>query len=205
MSGQTVAYVRVSSSDQNVARQVESVGDAAKLFTDRASGKGRGERPALKQLMEWVRDGDTVRVASMDRLARSVIDLHEIVDELTDKGVRVQFIKEGLTFSPDSVDPTARLLLGVMGSVAEFERAIIRERQAEGIRAAKARGVYHGRSRSLNAEQVERAIKRLAAGVPKAQIARDLGVSRQTLYNALAAPLPQARKTPGVEAVARGE
>ncbi|WP_270886257.1 recombinase family protein [Pedococcus sp. 5OH_020] len=191
MGGQTVAYVRVSSLDQNVARQVDAVGDSIKTFTDRASGKARTERTALKQLLEWVRDGDTVRVASMDRLARSVIDLHEIVDELTSRGVRVEFVNEGLTFSPGSVDPTARLLLGVMGSVAEFERAIIRERQAEGIRAAKARGVYRGRARSLNPQQVEHAKQRLAAGVPKAHIARDLEVSRQTLYNALAASSPE--------------
>jgi DNA invertase Pin-like site-specific DNA recombinase len=185
MDGQVVAYLRVSSLDQNLARQVEAVGAATKTFTDRASGKGRDERPALGELLEWVRQGDTVRVASMDRLARSVIDLHQIVDELTAKGVSVEFVKEGLTFGPEQASPTSRLLLGVMGSVAEFERAIIKERQAEGIRAAKARGVYRGRKPALTSEQVEAARSRIAQGVSKAAVARDLGVARQTLYAAL--------------------
>lgn len=107
------------------------------------------------------------------------------MDELTAKGVGVNFVKEGLTFGPEHADPTARLLLGVMGSVAEFERSLIRERQAEGIRAAKARGVYRGRKPALTHEQVEEARDRMAQGVPKATVARDLGVTRQTLYAAL--------------------
>lgn len=186
MDGQVVAYLRVSSLDQNPARQAEAVGGVAKTFIDRASGKGRDERLALAELLDWMRQGDTVRVASMDRLARSVIDLHQIVDELTAKGVSVQFVKESLTFRPGEADATSRLLLGVMGSVAEFERSIIRERQAEGIRAAQARGVYRGRKPALSPAQVEAARDRIAQGVPKAAVARTLGVTRQTLYTALA-------------------
>ncbi len=185
MTGQIVAYIRVSTLDQNLARQVEAVGEVAKTFTDKASGKGRAERPALADLLGWVRQSDTVRVSSMDRLARSVIDLHQVVDELTAKGVTVEFVKEGLTFGPEQDNPTARLLLGVMGSVAEFERSIIRERQAEGIRAAKARGVYKGRLPALSRDEVETARRQVALGVPKAAVARELGCSRQTLYKVL--------------------
>ncbi|WP_256842258.1 recombinase family protein [Ornithinimicrobium cryptoxanthini] len=186
MVGQTVGYLRVSSQDQNLARQEEAIGQVDRCFIDKASGKGRAERPGLTELLGWVREGDTIHVASMDRLARSIVDLHQIVDEITATGVTVQFLKEGLSFSPDRSDPTARLLLGVMGAVAEFERAIIRERQAEGISAAKARGVYKGRARKLTPAQVDEARQRVTMGVPKAVIARELGCSRQTLHTALA-------------------
>ena len=91
--------------------------------------------------MNYLRAGDQLIVVSMDRLARSLVDLHRLVDELTERGVSVKFLKEGQTYSLDST-PIAKLMLGLLGSVAEFERAIIRERQAEGIAKAKARGVY---------------------------------------------------------------
>lgn len=183
MPGQVAGYVRVSSVDQNPERQVEALGPVDRLFEDRASG-GTAERPALRELISWAREGDAVKVHSMDRLARSVIDLHQIVDDLVAKGVSVQFLKEGLQFSQSSRDPVARLMLGVVGAVAEFERSLIRERQAEGIAVAKARGAYRGRKRALNAKDVQRARERVSEGVSKAQVARDLGVSRQTLYSA---------------------
>ncbi len=185
MTGQIVAYVRVSTTQQNVARQVSAVGQVDKTFTDHASGRGRGERPGLTEMLEWLREGDTVRVASMDRLARSMSDLYNLVGELTKSGVTVEFLREGLKFGSGKDDATSRLLLGVMGSIAEFERELIRERQAEGIRAAKARGVYKGRKVALADAAVEGARRRIKAGVPKSVVARELGVSRQTLYNAL--------------------
>ena len=183
MAGQTVGYVRVSSTDQNEARQVEALSGAERLFTDKVSGKNT-ERPALAQMLAYVREGDTVRVASLDRLARNLDDLRRLVTDLTAKGVRVEFIKEGLTFTGDD-NAMARLLLSVMGAFAEFERSLIRERQAEGIALAKANGVYKGRARALSAEQVAQARESIAQGIPKAKVARDLGVSRQTLYSAL--------------------
>lgn len=184
MAGQTVGYVRVSSTDQNEARQVEALSGAERLFTDKVSGKNT-ERPALAQMLAYVREGDTVRVASLDRLARNLDDLRRLVTDLTAKGVRVEFIKEGLTFTGDD-NAMARLLLSVMGAFAEFERSLIRERQAEGIAVAKANGVYKGRAKALSAEQVEQAREQVETGIPKAKVARDLGVSRQTLYSALA-------------------
>lgn len=185
MVGQVVAYIRVSSADQNEARQVEALHGAERLFVDKVSGKNT-ERPALAELMTYVREGDTVRVASLDRLARNLDDLRRLVSDLTSKGVRVEFIKEGLTFTGDD-SAMARLLLSVMGAFAEFERSLIRERQAEGIALAKAKGVYRGRKPALTPDQVAKARQRVADGIPKAAVARDLGVSRQTLYSALSA------------------
>lgn len=112
--------------------------------------------------------------------------MRRLVTDLTAKGVRVEFIKEGLIFTGDDY-AMARLLLSVMGAFAEFERSLIRERQAEGITVAKARGVYKGRAKALTAEQVAEARQRVSDGIPKAVVARDLGVSRQTLYSALSA------------------
>jgi DNA invertase Pin-like site-specific DNA recombinase len=185
MTGQVVGYVRVSSSDQNEARQVEVLSGAERLFTDKVSGKNT-ERPALAELLAYVRQGDTVRVASLDRLARNLDDLRRLVTDLTTKGVRVEFAKEGLTFTGED-SAMSKLLLSVMGAFAEFERSLIRERQAEGIAIAKANGVYRGRKPALTEEQVEKARERVSDGVPKAVVARDLGISRQTLYSALSA------------------
>lgn len=184
MSGQVVGYVRVSSVGQNPERQVEALAGCERLFTDRLSGKN-ADRPALTELVGYVREGDTVRVASLDRLARNLDDLRRLVTDLTGKGVRVEFIKEGLTFTGEA-NAMNRLLLSMLGAVAEFERELIRERQAEGIALAKERGIYKGRAKALSPAQVTEAQERVSQGIPKAKVARDLGVSRQTLYNALA-------------------
>ena len=161
------------------------------LFTDTVSGKS-ADRPQLQALLGFVRAGDIVIVHSMDRMARNLDDLRRLVRELaTVRGVRVQFLKEQLTFSGEP-SPMADLLLSVLGAFAEFERALIRERQQEGIVLAKARGAYKGRKRSLTSDQVEAVRARAAAGEPKASLARELGVSRQTLYQYLrpAQPAP---------------
>lgn len=130
-------------------------------------------------------DGDELVVTSMGRLAHSLRDLVDIVDEITTKGVTLTFLTEGQTYRPGHNDPTSDLMLGLLGAIAQFERALIRERQAEGIAAAKARGVYQGRRPRLGVELIEHALQRIAAGVPKAVVARDLGVDRSTLYRAL--------------------
>lgn len=184
VEGQVVGYVRVSTVDQNPARQFEAIGEVDKLFEDKLSGKTR-MRPSLEAMLSHVRAGDWVKVSSMDRLARSVIDLHSLVDGLVADGVTVEFLKESVVIGPGSNRPMDRLLLTVLGGIAEFERSIIRERQAEGIGVAKKRGVYE-KPLSLTPAQIDTIRQRTDLGVPKAVIARELDVSRSTVYNALA-------------------
>jgi len=182
MTGQRIGYVRVSSLDQNPDRQLEQIA-IDRTFTDHASGKDVA-RPQLDTLLRFARDGDTVVVHSMDRLARNLDDLRRLVQLLTGRGIRVEFVKEHLTFTGED-SPMATLLLSVMGAFAEFERALIRERQREGIALAKQRGVYRGRKKALSAEAVAELHRRVAAGEKKAHLAREFGISRETLYQYL--------------------
>jgi DNA invertase Pin-like site-specific DNA recombinase len=178
-----VGYIRVSTVDQNTERQLEGQ-ELDKTFTDKASGKDT-RRPQLAAMLDYIRDGDVLIVHSMDRLARNVMDLKTMVTGLTGKGVHVQFIKENLTFTGED-SPMSNLLLNLLGSVAEFERSMIRERQREGIALAKKAGVYKGRKAKLTVEQVKVIRKRVQDGEQKAGLAIEYGVSRQTLYSALA-------------------
>jgi DNA invertase Pin-like site-specific DNA recombinase len=185
--GQRVGYIRVSSAGQNPGRQLDGV-EVDRVFTDTVSGKS-ADRPQLAAMLAFVRDGDTVIVHSMDRLARNLDDLRRLVRELTGRGVAVQFLNEQLTFTAED-SPMATLLLSVLGAFAEFERALIRERQLEGIVLAKARGAYKGRKPSLSAGRAEALRARAAAGEAKAGLAREFGISRQTLYSYLSPPVP---------------
>jgi DNA invertase Pin-like site-specific DNA recombinase len=123
-------------------------------------------------------------VHSMDRLARNLDDLRRLVQELTRRNVQIEFIKERLTFTGED-SPMATLLLSVMGAFAEFERALLRERQREGIALAKQRGAYRGRKRSLSPERVAELLRRVQAGEKKLPLAREFGISRETLYQYL--------------------
>jgi len=185
MSGQRVGYIRVSTIDQRSDRQLDGV-PLDRTFVDKASGSDVARPELVEAMVGFVRDGDTVVVHSMDRLARNLDDLRSIVRTLTANGVAVHFVKEQLTFTGDDT-AMANLLLSVMGAFAEFERSLIRERQREGIELAKKRGAYRGRRRSLNDDQVAELRRRVAEGVPKAALARELGVSRETLYQYLRA------------------
>jgi DNA invertase Pin-like site-specific DNA recombinase len=184
VNGQRVGYVRVSTLDQRTERQLEQI-PVDRVFTDQVSGKDT-LRPHLAALLVFVRDGDTVVVHSMDRLARNLEDLRRLVRELTARGVRIEFVKEGLTFTGEDT-PMATFLLSVMGAFAEFERALIRERQREGIALAKRRGVYRGRKKALSATQAQELQRRALAGEAKATLAREFGISRETLYQYLRA------------------
>lgn len=137
-----VGYIRVSSADQHTRRQLEGV-HLDKVFTDKISGASTG--PALRECLNYLREGDTFHVHSLDRLARSLTNLKTIVAALTDKGVRILFHKENLSFSPAGTTPLDTLLFHVLGAFAEFERELIRTRQQEGIEAAKKQGVRLGR------------------------------------------------------------
>jgi predicted site-specific integrase-resolvase len=150
MAGQRIGYIRVSGLDQNTQRQLEGVA-LDRIFTDKASGKDT-RRPQLDELLRFIRDGDTLLVHSRDRLARNLDDLRTLVQRLTKKGVRVEFLKEHLVFTGEN-SPLANLMLSVMGAFAEFERALIGERQREGITLARARGAYRGRRKALSPEQ----------------------------------------------------
>ena len=153
------------------------------MFTDKATAKDT-DRPQLKELLSFVREGDTILVHSMDRLARNLEDLRKLVQHQTKRGVRVEFVKEGLSFSGED-SPMAHLMLSVMGAFAEFERALLKERQREGIALAKKRGTYRGRKRALSPEQITQLKARVDDGEKRAEIARDLGISRETLYQYL--------------------
>ncbi|MFQ6394942.1 recombinase family protein [Nocardia sp. KC 131] len=179
-----VGYIRVSTVDQNTVRQLDGI-EVERTFTDKAFGKDIA-RPQLDELIAFVRNGDTVIVHSMDRLARNLDDLRRLVRTLTGKGVRVEFVKESLTFTGED-SPMANLLLSVMGAFAEFERALILERQREGIAAAKARGAYTGRKPALTPEHATQLRARAAGGVSKAALAKEFGVSRETVYSYLRA------------------
>lgn len=179
-AGQRIGYVRVSTADQNSDRQLDAI-TADRVFTDRASGKNT-DRPELARALDFIRDGDTLVVHSMDRLARNVDDLRRIVRELTGQGVRVEFVKEALTFTGDD-SPMNNLLLTMLGAVAEFERSLILERQREGIAVAKVRGAYRGGKNKLSQEQAEEMLGRLASGESPTKLAGDYGISRASVYN----------------------
>jgi DNA invertase Pin-like site-specific DNA recombinase len=184
MAGQRIGYIRVSSLDQNTQRQLEGI-QLDRIFTDKASGKDT-KRPQLDELLRFIRDGDTLLVHSMDRLARNLDELRSLVQRLTKKGVRVEFLKEHLVFTGED-SPLANLMLSVMGAFAEFERALIGERQREGITLAKARGAYRGRRKALSPDKAAELRRRVGAGEQKTGLAREFGISRETLYQYLRA------------------
>jgi DNA invertase Pin-like site-specific DNA recombinase len=180
MTGMRIGYKRVSSVDQSTERQLDGV-NVDKMYEDKASGKDTN-RPALDAALDKLREGDTLVVHSMDRLARNLSDLLRMVKELNERDVVVEFVKEHLTFTGDD-SPMSKLMLAVMGGVAEFERSMIRERQREGIAIAKTKGIYKGRKPVLNAERIAELRKR--ASLPEvnmAALAREFKVSRTTLY-----------------------
>jgi DNA invertase Pin-like site-specific DNA recombinase len=183
MKGQRIGYVRVSSYDQNPERQLEGI-QLDRVFTDKASGKDT-QRPQLDALLLFAREGDTIVVHSMDRLARNLDDLRRLVSGMNKRGIRIEFIKEGMTFTGED-SPMSNLMLSVMGAFAEFERALIHERQREGIALAKKRGAYRGRKKALSPDEVIEAKRRIASGdVSKTALASELNITRQTLYKYL--------------------
>jgi len=186
MAGQVIGYKRVSSGTQNTERQ-ELLG-CDEVFEEFVSGKDR-QRPQLEAIMKHARKGDTVVVHSIDRLARSLQDLQEIVDQLVAKGVTVKFLKEGLTFSEVEDNATGRLMLQVLGSIAEFERTLIRNRQKEGIERAKRQGKYEGRKRSVDYNRIIGAWEDDPTRSLK-MIAKKIGCSVATVHRALSAHEP---------------
>ena len=177
---QQIGYIRVSTVDQRSERQLDGI-QLDRTFTDKCSGSTT-KRPALEQLKDHVREGDTIIVHSIDRMARNLEDLLELIKYFSDKGVLIRFVKENMTFGGAEPDPMQKLMLSIMGSVAEFERSIILERQREGIALAKQRGAYKGRKPSVDREKV---LELHREGVAKAQIAKRLDIGRATVYRIL--------------------
>ena len=178
-----MAYVRVSAADQNEARQLVAVGECDQVYIEKQFARSRADRVKLEECIRYLRDGDELVVASIDRLATSLVDLKQIGGEITAKGASVEFIHERAAYAAGAQDPRADLMLSLLGAFAEFERAIIRERQAE--RRRQGEGMYKGRKRVLTDEQIDKARARIEAGEGPSAIARDLEVGRSTLYRAL--------------------
>jgi DNA invertase Pin-like site-specific DNA recombinase len=181
-TGQRIGYIRVSTVDQNTKRQLDGE-KLDRVFEDKVSGKST-DRPQLQAMLEFVREGDSIIIHSMDRLARNLDDLRHLVRTLNGRGVQVQFIKESLNFTGDD-SPMATLLLSVMGAFAEFERSIIRERQMEGISIAKKQGKFKGRKPKLTEKEIHEIISRAKTGEKKSVLAKHFNVSRETIYKYL--------------------
>lgn len=184
MIGQNIGYIRVSSEGQNTVRQLDGI-NLDREFIDTMTGSVRN-RPELEECLNYLRTGDTLHVHSIDRLARNLRDLQEIVDGLVCKGITVKFHNENLTFSGDD-SPMQKLTLHLMGAFAEFERSMIRSRQREGIDAARDAGIALGRRPKLNDDElIARAKKMQADGMKKVEISKVLNLSRPSINKLLA-------------------
>lgn len=180
-SSAKIGYVRLSTVEQNTARQLVGI-TLDRVFEEKVSAKNIGNRPVLREMLGFIRDGDDLYVHSMARLARNLKDLLTLVTTITDKGVTLHFVKENLTFEAKAkATPFNKLLLDLLGSVAEFERELILERQREGIAQAKARGAYKGR-KPIAPEKIEKAKELLAQGMTRTEAAKTVGMGRTTLF-----------------------
>ncbi|WP_394176563.1 recombinase family protein [Thalassotalea litorea] len=180
-----VAYIRVSTVEQNTERQLAALDlDSMKVFTDKCSGKDR-DRPELNKMLDYVREGDTIHVHDISRLARSVNDLLTMVKDLTSQGVTLKFYNESLTFTPNRSDPMQELQLTMLGAVFQFERSMMLERQREGIAQAKAAGKYKGRrkSKDINREAV---LESLKSGLSIRKTAAEHGIAASTVQRIVA-------------------
>lgn len=181
-TGQRIGYVRVSSEGQNNERQLDGVA-LDMTFSEKVSGKNT-DRPQLKAMLNHVRKGDVIFVHSMDRLSRSLSDLEAIVTGLTKRGVTVSFKHPSMTFTGED-SPMSMLMLQMLGAVGQFERALIRERQMEGIAIAKTKGVYKGRKPTLDDAGVAKLKHMAADGLSKVEIAKTFDISRASVYTYL--------------------
>lgn len=183
-NGKHIGYVRVSTILQNEDRQLaEQLADQQldKVFTEKASARDTNGRPVLMEMLEYIRDGDTLYIHDISRLARNIADLHSLVKEINGKGVTIRFMKEGLTFSGEKADPMSDLLLSMLGAVYQFERAIMLERQKEGVALAKAKGKYKGRKKTIDDDEI-RAL--LGEGLSMRKVAKQMGISVATVQRA---------------------
>lgn len=176
-----VGYARVSSAGQSLDIQLEALSAAGceKVFSEKKSGTSASARDALQESLDFVREGDTLIVTRLDRLARSSNDLHNIIARLTSKGAKFRCLQQS---GVDTDSGMGKLVLAILGAVAEFETDIRRERQREGIDKAKAAGVYRGRKPSVDIVKV-RELRN--SGMGPSAIAKELKVGRTSVYRAL--------------------
>lgn len=177
-----VGYGRVSSSGQSLDIQLDALAAAGceKVFAEKMSGRSTTDREQLAMALDFVREGDTLVVTRLDRLARSVGDLHRIIEKLTAKGAAFRCLNQS---GVDTDTSTGRLMLAVLGAVAAFENDIRRERQMEGVIKAKAAGKYKGRPASIDPARVKELHQ---TGMGASQIAKALGIGRASVYRSLA-------------------
>jgi DNA invertase Pin-like site-specific DNA recombinase len=185
-TGQRIVYIRVSTEDQDTARQQDMSKTADRVFEEQRSGKSVEGRPALQEALAYVRAGDTLVVWSLDRLTRSLSDLDRIVKDLTSRGVTLELLSEGMTFpGGEEIDPSSEAMLYLLGIFAQFERRIKSAASREGIAIAKEEGRFRGRKPVPTNADVQKLRDRADTGMPKAKLAREFDISRDTVYRAL--------------------
>jgi DNA invertase Pin-like site-specific DNA recombinase len=187
MAGKRIAYIRVSSEGQNTSRQDQQIEElhVDKVFTEKVSGRNIQDRPQFQTMLDYAREDDIIYCADLSRWGRSLIDIKTTITDLTKRGVTVTFLKENLTFSGND-DPMSNLLLGILSSLSEWERAVIKSRQMEGVKIAQEKGIYKercGRKPKLTEDQIQEVRKRVESGEKRSEVAAAYGVSRQTVYN----------------------
>lgn len=179
---QKVAYKRVSTVEQKTDRQLDGM-TFDKVFEDKVSGKDIN-RPALQEMLEYVREGDELYIHSLDRLGRNTADLIELMNQLRAKGVTVKFVKQGLEFKPDTSNPMNDLMFTMLAAFSQFERELMLERQREGIAKAKDEGKYKGRPATVDKEAIVQALK---DGKSFRKVAKEFEVSLSTVQRAVKA------------------
>jgi DNA invertase Pin-like site-specific DNA recombinase len=205
MNGARIGYIRVSTVEQNSGRQLEGL-EMDRVFEDHASAAHAVHRPGWDACHKFLREGDTLYVHSIDRLARSLRDLHDIVRDLNERGVEVRFVKEQMVFGKCEASAFQILHFQILGAFAQFERALMLERQREGIARAKAEGKYlkrSGRPYKLTKEQMEQAKAMVEEGETKTKVAARLGVTRPVLYKILSGDLDPRRVRSSAEVVSK--
>jgi len=180
-----IGYARVSSVGQSLDLQIEALTAAGceKIYAEKRSGRTAKDRPELARALDQLRPGDQLIVTRLDRLARSVGDLHAMVEQISAAGAGFRCLQQG---GVDTTSSTGKLMLAILGAVAEFENDIRRERQRDGIEKAKDRGIYRGRPATIDRHRIEQLA---ASGEGATLIAKNLGISRATVYRLLASRL----------------
>ena len=179
----TVGYARVSSAGQDLSVQLEKLKGCDKVFKEKRSGVDAG-RPELKRCLDYLREGDTLLVTKIDRLARSTSDLYHIVSKLADKGVAFKVLDDP---SIDTSSRTGKLIMGILALIAEFENDIRRERQMDGIKRARGNGTRFGRKPLLVAVTIQQVLKLRKAGKTVPEIMLQTSLSKASVYRALSA------------------